>query len=371
MVRRPTLKDVADQAGVSTATVARVLHEKGYVSEQAREQVNRALAETGYQINAVAQGLRRQRTYTVGHILNSIIPNQFFAAVAEGVEEIASHHGCSVLMVTTHGDADQERDAVQTLIQRRVDAIIFTTATYVDNVRQAVRAGMPVVQVERMTSVDTPVVTADNFGGAYAATEHLIQLGHRRVAFIGVDPSAVQSRPGAAAHPDVEQERLSGFLTAMGDHHIPVDDGLVTLESGYLNEPGVEGSRGYQPMDQFLKRPDRPTAVFAISDLLAAGALQAIYAHGLRVPEDISVVGFDDTFAPYLAPPMTAVENPMLDMGRVAARTVFHQLADAPPPEARLGSRLPMRLIVRASSTSPVQNTALSTAMHTNAIDDT
>ncbi|HEV2127553.1 MAG TPA: LacI family DNA-binding transcriptional regulator, partial [Thermomicrobiales bacterium] len=123
MYRRATLKDVAEVAGVSTATVARVLHNKGYVAPGTRRLVEQALADTGYQINAIAQGLRRQRTYTIGHVMNSVIPNQFFAAVAEGVEEVSSRHGCGVLMVTTHGDSTRERRSVETLIQRRVDAI--------------------------------------------------------------------------------------------------------------------------------------------------------------------------------------------------------------------------------------------------------
>lgn len=354
MVRRATLKDVAELAGVSTATVARVIHGNGYVAPETRERVEHAIAVSGYQLNAVAQGLRRQRTFTVGHVLHSIIPNQFFAAVAEGVEEVASRHGCGVLIVTTHGDAARERRAVETLIQRRVDAIIFTTATHVDNVRLAVRSDMPVVQVERMTSVETPSVTSDNYGGAYAAVEHLIELGHRRIGFVGVDPVAMRLRHGYPAHPDVEQERLSGYMSAMDHHCLPVDEELVGLESNYINPPSSRRNRGYELMRAMLELDNPPTAVFATFDLLAAGALQAIYARGLRVPDDISVVGFDDTYAPYLTPPLTAVQNPMLDMGRLAGRLVFQHLEGesdgAGPPT---GTRLPMQLTIRESTAPP------------------
>lgn len=366
MVRRATLKDVAELAGVSTATVARVIHDNGYVAPDTRERVERAIATTGYQLNAIAQGLRRQRTFTVGHVLHSIIPNQFFAAVAEGVEEVASRYGCGVLIVTTHGDAARERRAVETLIQRRVDAIIFTTATHVDNVRLAVRSDIPVVQVERMTSVETPAVTSDNFGGASSAVEHLIALGHRRIGFLGVDPAAMRGRPGSASHPDVEQERLSGYLSAMESHRLPVDDDMIGFESNYINHPGSRRNRGYEPMRDMLAVADPPTAVFATFDLLAAGALQAIYARGLRVPEDISVVGFDDTYAPYLTPPLTAVQNPLQDMGRVAARLVFQQLEDddgeVGPP---IGTRLPMRLTIR-ESTAPARPADPSPNGHAN-----
>ena len=353
MVHRPTLKDVAELANVSTATVARVLHGKGYVAPNTRRVVEQALAESGYQINAVAQGLRRQRTLTIGHVLHSFIPNQFFAAVAIGVEEIASQNGCGVLMINTYGEFERERRAVETLIQRRVDAMIFTTAAHVDNVRLAVRSSVPVVQVERMTSVDTPVVTADNFGGAYEATEHLIRLGHRSIAFIGVDPAALRSRPGVATHPDIEHERLSGYLTALSDHRIPVDESLIGFETNYISGSATDEKRGYRWMHAFLDRPSPPTAVFATFDLFAANALQAIYERSLRVPDDISVVGFDDTYAPFLTPPMTAVENPKVELGRMAARLVFQQLDHAKATAASSGTRLPMKLNVRSSTAPP------------------
>ena len=354
MARRATLKDVARTAGVSTATVARVLHDNGYVARATRDIVERAIAETGYQINAVAQGLRRQRTYTVGHIMHSVIPNQFFAAVAEGVEEVSSHHGCAVLMVTTHGDVERERKAVETLIQRRVDAIVFTTATDASNVRLAVDAEIPIVQVERMTKVETPSVTADNYGGARIATEHLVELGHRRIGFIGVDPVAMQRRGGTTQHPDVEQERLDGYMDAIRAHDMDVDPELIAFESGYTNVPDARHNRGVEHMYRMLNLQRPPTAIFSTFDLLAAGALQAIYQCGLRVPADVSIVGFDDTYAPYLSPPLTSVRNPTLDMGRVAARLVFDLLEEGshggPKPAAE---RLAMGLVVR-ESTAPL-----------------
>lgn len=352
MIRRATLKDVAELAGVSTATVARVIHGKSYVAPDTRDRVDRAIATTGYQINAVAQGLRRQRTFTLGHVLHSIIPNPFFAAVAEGVEEVAAQHGWGVLMVATRGDAAQERRAVEMLIQRRVDAVVFTTATHVDNVRLAVRAELPVVQVERMTSVETLAVTSDNYGGAYSAVDHLLRLGHRRIAFIGVDPVAMRGRPGSATHPDVEQERLSGYLAALANYRVPVDEALIKLESGYTNQPDARHNRGFRFMHEMLDLEPAPTAVFATFDLLAAGALQAIYERGMRVPNDISVVGFDDTYAPYLTPPLTAVRNRMSDMGRLAAQLLFEQLGERHETTVT-STRLPMHLTVRKSTAPP------------------
>jgi LacI family transcriptional regulator len=353
MARRATLKDVAELAEVSTATVARVLHNKGYVASATRRLVESALIETGYQMNAVAQGLRRQRTFTVGHLLHSFIPNQFFAAVAVGVEEVAAQYGCGVLMINTNGDSGRERKAVDTLIQRRVDAMLFTTATHVDNVRTAVETGVPVVQVERKTSVDTPIVTADNYGGAYAAVEHLIHLGHRRIAFIGVDSAAIRSRRGSAAEPDIEEERLSGFVRAMTDYGLVVDNRLIGLGSNYTSGVNAQSSLGYEWMLKFLDLTEPPTAAFATFDLFAAGALQALHERGLRVPDDISLVGFDDTYAKYFAPPLTTVEHPMEEMGRVAAGIVFQILVDPNSAYGQQSIRLPMRLKVRGSTAPP------------------
>ena len=350
-----TLKDVAERAGVSTATVARVLHGSGYVARETRELVEAAIRETGYSINAVAQGLRKRRTFTLGHVLHSIAPNPFFGEVARGAEQEASAAGCGVVMTTTDGDAERERLGVQTLIRRRVDAILFTTLTSGDNVELAVRAGVPVVQVERVSHVPTSSVTADNAAGSYAAVEHLIGLGHRRIAFIGVDPNQPSRHDaglgGVELHRrrTIERERLSGYLAAHADADVVVHDELVELGGTYY-----ELERAWTAVRRLLARPAaaRPTAIFATCDMLAAGALQEIYAHRLRVPEDISVVGFDDTYASHLTPPLTTVRQPMVEIGQAAAHLAIQALhageQDHDPHQVRLTTSLVLR-----SSTCP------------------
>src|SRR6185437_4295833 len=173
-----TLKDVARIAGVSTATVARVLHDSGYIAEETRKQVEAAIRATGYRMNVVAQGLRKQQTMSIGHILHSIMPNPFYAGVALGVEQEALKQGWSVLMINVQGDAQRERLGVETLIQRRVDAILFTSAVDEANVSLALEAGLQVVQLQQPTAIPTHQVTADNYVGSVAAVEHLIALGH-------------------------------------------------------------------------------------------------------------------------------------------------------------------------------------------------
>ncbi len=356
--RVATLKDVAERAGVSTATVARVLHDNGYVAGETREVVEVALQETGYSINAVAQGLRKRRTFTLGHVLHSIAPNPFFGEVARGAEQEASASGCGVVMTTTYGDAERERLGVQTLIRRRVDAILFTTLTSGDNVELAVRAGVPVVQVQRVSHVPTSTVTVDNAAGAHAAVAHLIGLGHRRIAFIGVDPNSPSRHDVGLAGVElhrrrtIERERLSGYLAAHADADVVVHDELVELGGTYY-----ELERAWTAVRRLLARPAaaRPTAIFATCDMLAAGALQEIYAHRLRVPEDISVVGFDDTYASHLTPPLTTVRQPMVEIGQAAARLALQALQGGDHARDPHQVRLTTSLVLRASTGPPAE----------------
>ncbi|MGC4105840.1 MAG: LacI family DNA-binding transcriptional regulator [Thermomicrobiales bacterium] len=352
--RGSTLKEVAELAGVSTATVARVIHNNGYVADDTRRKVDEILASTGYRINAVAQGLRRQRTQTIGHLLVSMTPNQFFTNVAAGAEEIAAAHQSNVFIIDTGGSVERERMAVETLIQRRVDAILFTVAVHASNVKLALDAGIPVVQVERNRGAKSAFVTADNMGGAHAAVRHLIDLGHRRIAFIGVDPKNMPTDPGLSATRSIEQDRLDGYLIALREAEIPLESSLIRLWPEYF----VGGSShtknpGYILVNELLDSPSPPTAIFSTLDLVAAGALQALYERGLRVPDDISIVGFDDTYAPFLSPPLTTVDNPMLEMGRTAARLVFEQIENNKTPEQLPDVILPMQLLIRQSTASP------------------
>lgn len=352
--RSATLKDVAELAGVSTATIARVMHKKGYVSESTRIAVEAALAQSGYRVNAVAQGLRKQRTFMIGHVLKRIAANPFFAEVALGAQEEAFRSDCGVVLANTQADAERERQAVEMLIQRRVDAIIFTTWTDERNVRVAVEAGVPVVQVQRVGDVETHTVTADNYSGALDATAHLLSLGHRRIAFIGVDPYAelsnVDDGPVPVTHRVIERDRLNGFLDAHNVAGVKPFDELIDLQGSYYS---VEHARVVVKRLLTLPPHHRPTAVFATSDMIAAGVLQEIYAHGLRIPSEISVVGFDDTLSTLFAPPLTTVEQPMREIGQAAARLAIHSLQEAGGSQPFRHEQLTTTLVLR-ESTGPV-----------------
>lgn len=344
MPKKPTLKDVASEAQVSTATVARVLHGRGFVSKDSRRQVEEAIKKTGYRLNILAQSLRQQHTKTIGHLLTSISPNPFFAGVELGVENEAIRRGYSVLIWNVFEDSKREALGVETFIQRQVDAIIFTTPIEPKNVETAVSAQIPVIQVERPTRVQSHKVLVDNYAGAASAVEHLIELGHRRIGYIGGNPRSYPTNLS------IDEQRLAGYRDTLKKFQItPVDH-------WYASGKYYSVEDGYQLMDKFLSRGEI-TAVLTACDILAAGALQAIYDHHLRVPDDISVVGFDDTYAPYLSPPLTTVRQPMFEIGQMAARIAIEAL-DAKPEHQPAGFRvesLSTQLAVRSSTSRPGQ----------------
>jgi LacI family transcriptional regulator len=327
------------------------LYNNGYIADETRARVEGAIQKTGYRINTVARNLRIQRTASIGHILNCIVPNPFFAGVALGVEQEASKHGWSVLMVNVQADAQRERLGVETFIQQRMDAIVFTTPVSEANVQLALDAGIPVVQVERPTSIATHAVVVDNYAGSTEAVEHLIAHGHRRIVFMGGDPAVRSADKFFGRY--VEEERLAGYRDTLQNYHIPLDERLIILGQYYsMSEP----FETYIPLRHLLQGDERPTAIFATSDMLAACVLQELYACALRIPEDISVIGYDDTLARYLSPPLTAVQQPMIDLGKTAVHLALQHFQEEQtfPAETWQQVKLPTHLVTR-SSTGPVR----------------
>lgn len=353
-----TIKSVAARAGVSTATVSRVLHSNGYVAPKTRERVEAVLRDSGYRLDAVAQALRRQRTITLGLILHGILPNPFFAEVAMGVERAAVEHGFSVVMFNTDGDPAREREGVESLLGRRVDSVIFTTALRAENVELVMSAGVPAVEVERRLCDRAPAVVVDNYAGSRAAMKHLLDLGHERIGYIG--EADTFKEPDGSGPDRVRQERFAGYRDSLAEDGIPVEDSHL-IGGKYVLEHGGWGGvgTGRQYMRKLLDQDPTVTAVLASSDLLAAGALQTLYERGIRVPDQISIVGFDDTFAMRLAPPLTTVRQPMFDMGLRAGRLAIRLLEEQQRPMARGGEVVTewceTSLVVRESTAPPSQ----------------
>lgn len=333
-----TRNDVARKAGVSTATVSYVINNGPRpVAPETRKRVLAAIRELGYQPNAVARNLRLQRTSLLGLIMPDT-RNPYFADVARGIEQVAFENGYTVMLCHSGYDLQRELQYVDMLHIQRVAGVIWVPATdHFDPYYKLMDYDVPTVVVDRLVpNVQSLAVLADNFHGGYLATEHLIQLGHWRIAFI--------SRPVELSH---SQERLRGYLAALADHGIPADPALIA-RGGFRMEDG------YQAMEHLLKVEDPPTGLFAYNDIMALGALRALYDHGIAVPRDFSLVGFDDIGpAAFSYPSLTTVCMPKFEMGQRGAQLLLAFINRQDPPGEWL-KPLPVHLIVR-ESTAPAR----------------
>ncbi len=344
-----TLADIADFVGVSKATVARALSAKGYVADDVRARVELAAARLGYRPNLVARGFRSQRSFTIGHIAQGITENPFFAHVARSVEREALANHYKVFLYNQDSSVEHEREGVERFIERRVDAVIFTYARGAENLELLRRANIPVVQIERDLGGETHTVFVDNAMGAELGMRHLTGLGHRHIAFIG---GSTESHPHSFSRPrSVEEERLGAYLKVMAEYGITPDPAMIRL--GPYITPGARGENaaGHDAMNALLALPRPPTAVFTGCDVLASGALRAIYAARLRIPDDISVVGFDDTLASVLSPMLTTVAQPMVELGRTAFQFALAAIEDSSIAPQTI--TLAPHLVIRDSTGAP------------------
>ncbi len=342
---KTTMKQVAELASVSTATVARVLHENGYVSDYAREKVLEAISATGYQLNTVAQSLRQQKTHTIAHILESTAPNPFYVHVALGARAMAQQYNYHVLDYNVQHDPQFEKAAVESFISRRVCAIIFTTPIDEENVQLALDAGIPTVQVERPRLAEVDSILVDNYFGSVQAIEHLIEYGHHHIAYLGSYPD---TDPSIAGYPD--RERYQAYVDTLNKKDLPVLDQFVAFGEIYSQDQTVSVGRGRELTLGLLNQPVPPTAIFISSDNAACGAMQAIYESGLRVPDDISVVSYDDTYASYLSPALTTVRMPMMELGEQAVRVALERIEENETMEPTKIITLKTELIIRNST---------------------
>jgi LacI family transcriptional regulator, galactose operon repressor len=310
--KRPTIRDVARAAGVSVATVSRALSGDYPVSPATRARIQRAVKDLDYVVNAHARALSGATSKIVAIVLQEAV-SPFFAYIAQGVEHEAAAHGRLCLVCTTHGDADRELEIVKLMREQHADAVILVGGVIeTDEYRERMRryahgladAGSKLVLCGRPSlGPDVPAITVgyDNTGGAYAATAHLLSAGHRRIAMLA----------GPAGFSTSEQ-RISGYRSALAAHDVSGDlltYGEMSRESGYARTRDL------------LTRGASFTALFAVNDQAAAGALAALRDAGLRVPDDVSVIGFDDApFAEDLNPPLTTVHLPHEELGRTAVR---------------------------------------------------
>ncbi|HLV03355.1 LacI family DNA-binding transcriptional regulator [uncultured Georgenia sp.] len=329
---RVTINDVARTAGVSVATVSKVINGRYGVAAATSERVQEVIERLGYESSLVARSLRSRRTNVLGILVAEFEP--FSTEILKGASRAVAGTGFDLLAYSgaAHGGGDVgwERRSLSRLSGTLIDGAVLVTPTVVE-----VRDDVPVVAIDPHRGPSgIATVDADNDAGAVLATAHLIALGHRRIGFLGGRPDLESSR-----------QREEGFRSAMAAAGLPVDPALVRV-GGYKRE-GAD-----RPAHELLARPDRPTAVFAANDLMALATIDAARDVGLRVPQDLSVVGFDDVPEAVAAtPPLTTVAQPIQQMGAEAIGLLVELVAGREVATEHV--RLPTRLVERGSTAPP------------------
>lgn len=322
-----TIKDVARLANTSITTVSRVLNETGYVKQATRERILEAIRTLRYQPLERSEGLTR----TVGLVVPNI-ENPFFGKMVNYLSAVANGSGYNIILFNIDGPNPLTEDALFDLIARRVDGLIYASShRCLDAIRAAQSKQLPIVVLDReIRNVQINSVTVNNDYGAYLATRHLIALGHRCIAYLGGAPGM-----------EISQRRKEGYLRALRELGVDGDERYVGY--GDYTLPS-----GFACLDQLLTLHPEITGVVAATDLMAIGAIQCLNQRGLRVPEDISVIGFDNIeLAAAMTPGLTTVEYPMERMSEIVFELILRQLQEETPPSEAV--MLFPKLIVRQS----------------------
>ncbi len=339
--RRPSIEDIARAAGVANSTVSRALRDSPLISSDVRSAIQRLADEMGYTPNGIAQSLQNQRTNTIGLVVTSI-GDPFFADVARGVEQGARSAGLSVFLSTSHSDPAQEMAVIETFQRRRVDGIIVADSQISSNhVQRLLRANVPTVLINSQTEEQTNLlhsVTADDYNGMRMATDYLIQLGHKEIGYIGVGNRPLSNRRRRAGYSDTL--RAAGIA--------PNEAWIAIAPAEYArNEDDVVAGQALAA--RLLDAGVR--AIVCYNDMVAVGVLLACRQRGVEVPEQVSVVGFDDiALAQYVTPPLTTVRQPQTELGRTAMHMLLDLLDNRPVQDYSIETTL----IVR-DSTGPMR----------------
>ncbi|MCJ8014561.1 LacI family transcriptional regulator [Paenibacillus sp. KQZ6P-2] len=310
----PTIKDVAKAADVSVATVSRVLHNLAGYSDQTKQKVLKAVEELGYQPNAIARGLINKRTQTIG-VLFPDVSSSFSSDLLHGIEDVANDRGFSVIVCNTAEDGKRTMKYLQVLREKQVDGIVFTSEFLKEEYYLALKEmRVPVVLVNTQSHKHMiPYVKVDDRQAAYQATEYLIQNGHREIAMISDTP--VDRIAGIP--------RIEGYKQALADNGIEYNEARVAY-----GDFGLESGR--KAIEKLLAEAPPFTALFAASDEMAIGAMGVALERGIRIPDDISIIGYDDlSISRMIYPPLTTIHQPLTAMGRLASEKLIALIEDS------------------------------------------
>ena len=338
-----TIKDIAKEAGVSHSTVSRALRDSSLISEETTKHIRETALKLGYLPSAAARSLKTNRSQALGVIVSNI-DDPYFSEILQGIEEIAQSNNYSLFMAASQRDPEREGAIIQSMRQHRVDGVIICSTTFSDEQsRQFSKFDIPIVVVNNQAAEDYRYsIYHDDVDGSRQLTRHLIELGHRKIAYLG------NSHSGRTT-----LDRLAGFRQEMESNGLPVP-------ANYIHEiPGSEPEKAILALDHFLELPDRPTALVCFNDMMAIGILKSLQERGIRVPEEISITGFDNiVFSNYTNPPLTTFDQPKRFIGQKAAELILSLLdpnSKTNVPEQKI-QVLKGNLLVRESTAPPPSN---------------
>ncbi len=326
------IKLIAEMAGVSTTTVSHVVNGTRFVSEDKRQRVLLAMRNLNYRPNRMASGLRRRQSNTIGVVLPDIT-NPYFAEVARGVEDACFTRDYSAIICNSDASLKTEARCLAMLAEKQTDGIVLVNAGgHAPAPPGGMTRDIPLVMLDReVPGLNVDFIQVDNFAGGRMAAEQFLSLGHRHAACIGGSPGVYPP-----------WERVDGFLDAMREAGHPVPEELVLAGD-------FQAESGYALAGKLMRARPRPTAIFAANDLMAYGVIRLLTEMGLHVPNNVSVIGFDDiSLSALFNPPLTTVSQPRLDMGGMAVRLLLERLARPDLEPRRV--MLPLQLIPRQSS---------------------
>lgn len=334
-----TIKDIAKALGLSTSTVSRALRDSYEISAETKRLVKEYATSINYRPNPIALSLKEKRSRSIGVIVCEIA-NSFFSQIINGIESIAYDQGYNVTISQSHESFQREVLDVSHMASRSIDGLLISVSAETqnfDHLKKLHAQGLPIVFFDRIVhDIKTHKVTSNNAAGAHAATIHLISNGYRRIANLA-----------AADYMTISQERISGYRRALSEKGMPYDEALVKhCTHGGMLEQEVEVA-----MDQLLSLPQKPDAILASADKLTTSCLRYLHKRGLKVPDDIALVGFSNSdLTELLNPPLTIVKQPAFEIGRTATEMLLQQIESKRPIKQYEHKVLPAELFIRESS---------------------
>lgn len=327
-----TLKDIGKEIGVSATTVSRALNNKPDISYETKQKIKEVAKRLGYSPNALARSLKAKKTSSIG-VLIADIADPFFAPVVKGIENTAREMGYSIILCDTGEEYEQEKLALQMMLEKRVDGLLITPSqTEYGDILELKRKKIPFVLLGRhFDLVESDYVTTDDIKGAFSVTDYLIKKSHKKILFIN-GPNYISSA----------KERLVGYKRALQEHAILFDKSLV-------KEGALKMEDGYRIMNEILSARTKFTAVFAYCDFVILGVMQALEEAKLKIPEDIAIVGYDDVaFARFLQVPLTTVHIPKYELGKEAMKLLKKKIeGEIQEPQSVI---LETKLVIRKSA---------------------